>query len=231
MDPLEEYDDADIFDALKRARLLPAEPVPIQDGEEVNYNPFYNLDGEVAEQGSNFSAGERQLLCLARALLKQHPLILMDEATSSVDTETDAHITATIAEEFKTSTLLVIAHRLRTVIGFDKILGKWPPQHTPIYFADQTRTAVLDAGQVAEYDSPAKLINDENSRFHALCKAVGANSMWRVDKAQHADLVLRQTGKREFKILTRLSKHDYRKGAVLKRKKTKRSASGRQDSK
>ncbi|CAD6587814.1 MAG: hypothetical protein CYPHOPRED_004148, partial [Cyphobasidiales sp. Tagirdzhanova-0007] len=190
LDPLDEYPDHEIFDALKRARLLPAEPVPMED-EEGNFNPFYNLETEVSEQGQNFSAGERQLLCLARALLKQHPLILMDEATSSVDYETDTLITATIAEEFKHSSLLVIAHRLRTVIGFDKIL-------------------VLDIGRVVEFDSPAKLIADSNSRFHALCKA---------------------TGRREFKVLQRLSKRDLPAGAMLKRRKTKRSVSGRIEAK
>ena len=112
LDPLDEYQDYEIFDALKRARLLPTEPVVPADGEEeVNINVFQDLETEVAEQGQNFSSGQRQLLCLARALLKQHPLILMDEATSSVDFETDAVITATIAEEFKNSSLLVIGTR------------------------------------------------------------------------------------------------------------------------
>jgi ABC-type multidrug transport system fused ATPase/permease subunit len=111
LDPLDEYQDYEIFDALKRARLLPAEAPAPTDDDEVNVNVFEDLDTEVAEQGQNFSAGQRQLLCLARALLKQHPLILMDEATSSVDFETDTVITATIAEEFKNSSLLVIGAR------------------------------------------------------------------------------------------------------------------------
>ena len=66
----------------------------------------------------NFSSGERQLLCLARALLIQHPLILMDEATSSVDYETDAIITATIAEEFKKSSLLVIGEARPQLVAY-----------------------------------------------------------------------------------------------------------------
>ncbi|CAD6588427.1 MAG: hypothetical protein CYPHOPRED_004384 [Cyphobasidiales sp. Tagirdzhanova-0007] len=149
LDPLNEYPDHEIFDALKRARLLPAEPVPVREGQEGNFNSFHNLETEVSEQGQNFSAGERQLLCLARALLKQPLLILMDEATSSVDYEIDTLITATIAEEFKRSSMLVISHRLRTVIGFDKIL-------------------VLDVGRLVEFDAPGVLMADPSSHFHAL---------------------------------------------------------------
>ena len=139
--------------------MLPTDPAAVNEGEEVNYNPFNNLETEVTEQGGNFSSGEKQLICLARALLAAHPLILMDEATSSVDYETDALITTTIAQEFKNSSLLVIAHRLRTVIGFDKIL-------------------VLHEGKVAEFDSPATLIADQASRFHGLCKAVSWREYW-----------------------------------------------------
>lgn len=91
---------------------------------------------------------------MARALLRRNKVMLLDEATASVDYETDEMISNTIRSEFSDSTLLVIAHRLRTIIDFNKVL-------------------LLDAGRVVEFDSPLNLINDETSRFHALCRATG----------------------------------------------------------
>jgi ABC-type multidrug transport system fused ATPase/permease subunit len=93
---------------------------------------FKDLTTSVSEGGKNFSQGQRQLLCLARALLKRSTVVLMDEATASVDFETDKAIQKTITTEFKNSTILCIAHRLNTVIEYDRIL-------------------VLDHGEIIEF--------------------------------------------------------------------------------
>ncbi|GAA5991895.1 hypothetical protein JCM10908_002259 [Rhodotorula pacifica] len=154
LDMFEQYDDADIFDALRRVHLIREEENPNEQDEGANRSVFWNLDTEVAEGGSNFSTGQRQLLCMARALLKRNKVLLLDEATASTDHETDELITATIRSEFSDSTLLVIAHRLRTIIDFDKVL-------------------LLDKGRLVEYESPAKLLDDPTSRFYSLCRATG----------------------------------------------------------
>ncbi|KAH6587360.1 hypothetical protein BASA50_001289 [Batrachochytrium salamandrivorans] len=98
-----------------------------------------NLDTVVAEGGSNFSQGQRQLLCLARALARQSRVILLDEATASVDPETDFRIQATIRTEFSASTVITIAHRLKTIMDYDKIV-------------------VLDKGELVQFGTPSQLI-------------------------------------------------------------------------
>ncbi|KAI8930139.1 hypothetical protein BC831DRAFT_508589 [Entophlyctis helioformis] len=113
-----------------------------------------SVDSYVAEGGANFSQGQRQLLCLARALLRRCRLIILDEATASVDHATDARIQQTIREAFADATVLCIAHRLRTVIDMDKVL-------------------VLDRGHVAEFGSPAELIRSENGLFRGMCMETG----------------------------------------------------------
>ncbi|KAG8739619.1 hypothetical protein FRC10_005390 [Ceratobasidium sp. 414] len=114
----------------------------------------FTLETQVSEGGNNFSQGQRQLLSMARALLRRSNVIVMDESTASVDFETDAKIQATIREEFGQSTLITIAHRLRTVIDNDRIL-------------------VLNAGQVVEFDTPANLLKKEGGVFHEMCKKSG----------------------------------------------------------
>ncbi|KPV72284.1 uncharacterized protein RHOBADRAFT_39718 [Rhodotorula graminis WP1] len=154
LDMFLQYDDAEIFDALRRVHLIREGERPDDQDATANRSPFWNLDSEVAEGGTNYSTGQRQLLCMARALLKRNKVLLLDEATASTDSQTDELITQTIREEFADSTLLVIAHRLRTIIDF-------------------TRVLVLDRGEIVEFDSPAKLLDDPSSRFYALCRASG----------------------------------------------------------
>ncbi|KAJ1311227.1 hypothetical protein OPQ81_009727 [Rhizoctonia solani] len=153
LDVFDEYEDHEIFEALRRVHLLPS-----TDDSEVNLgenaNVFRDLDSPVSEGGENFSAGEKQLLCMARAILKRAKVLFCDEATASVDYVTDELISQTIRKEFADSTIVTIAHRLRTIIDYDKVL-------------------VMDQGHIAEYDEPSVLLADPSSKFYALCKATG----------------------------------------------------------
>ncbi|KAJ1924906.1 hypothetical protein IWQ60_004913 [Tieghemiomyces parasiticus] len=115
---------------------------------------FDSLEAPIAEGGRNLSLGQRQLVALARALVRQSRVIIMDEATASVDFETDHHIQQTIREEFAPATLLCIAHRLRTVIDYDRIM-------------------VLDQGRLVEFDSPLALLERSESVFHSMCVKSG----------------------------------------------------------
>ncbi|KAA1064369.1 hypothetical protein PGTUg99_020301 [Puccinia graminis f. sp. tritici] len=113
------------------------------------------LDAKIEEGGNNLSNGQRQLLCLARVMLqKSSKILVMDEATSSVDPETDLLIQTVIRTEFKSFTILVIAHRLNTILDCDKIL-------------------VINKGKVAEFDSPANLMKNKDSEFCKMCQEAG----------------------------------------------------------
>lgn len=113
---------------------------PSQTGE--NRNIFLSLNAPIASGGSNLSQGQKQLLCLARAILSRPKVLLLDEATSAVDMATDILIQKSIREEFSNTTLLVIAHRLSTVADFDKVL-------------------VMKDGVNAEFGSPRELLEKE----------------------------------------------------------------------
>ncbi|KAH8733119.1 ABC transporter type 1, transmembrane domain-containing protein [Phaeosphaeriaceae sp. PMI808] len=117
-----------------------------------NKNPFHNLNSPVSESGSNLSQGQRQLLCLARALLKAPKVLLMDEATASIDYATDAKIQETI--RLIKNTTITIAHRLQTIIDYDKVL-------------------VLDKGSVIEFGDPYDLVTKEGGSFRAMCETSG----------------------------------------------------------
>ncbi|EUC66120.1 ABC transporter protein YOR1, putative [Rhizoctonia solani AG-3 Rhs1AP] len=157
LDPFSVYDDARLWDALRRAHLVE----PSKSGTSIEKasgtgcsSERFTLDMQIQDGGSNLSVGERSLVNLARALVRDTRIVLMDEATASVDYKTDRDIQTTIQEEFKNKTLLCIAHRLQTIIGYDKI-------------------CVIDNGRVAEFDSPAKLFENKDSIFYGMCKSSG----------------------------------------------------------
>ncbi|KAG9295694.1 hypothetical protein G9A89_001711 [Geosiphon pyriformis] len=140
LDPFGTHDDVELWQVLQSAKLK--EHVTKLEGK---------LQAKVLAGGDNFSQGQRQLLCLARALLRRSPVIVLDEATASVDVETDFHIQETIRAEFNWATLMCIAHRLRTIIDYDRVL-------------------VLDQGKVAEFDTPHALLQKPDSLFRKLCE-------------------------------------------------------------
>uniref|UniRef100_A0A5B6ZBR8 ABC-type xenobiotic transporter n=1 Tax=Davidia involucrata TaxID=16924 RepID=A0A5B6ZBR8_DAVIN len=143
LDPFNEHNDADLWEALERAHLKDV------------IRSSLGLDAEVSEAGENFSVGQRQLLSLARALLRRSKILVLDEATAAVDVRTDALIQKTIREEFKSCTMLTIAHRLNTIIDCDRIL-------------------LLDSGRVLEYDTPEELLQNEGSAFSKMVQSTGA---------------------------------------------------------
>lgn len=143
LDPLEKFTDSDIWYVLEVAHL--------KDFVRSLDNGLYY---EVAEGGENLSVGQRQLVCLARALLRQSKILILDEATAAVDLETDDLIQKTIRTEFARCTILTIAHRLNTVIDYDRIL-------------------LLEDGQVAEFDTPQNLMSDTSSKFYSMAKTAG----------------------------------------------------------
>lgn len=119
-------------------------------------------------KGSNYSAGEKQLLALCRALLKGSRIIVLDEATSSVDVETDSKLQKTIQTEFSSRTLLCIAHRLNTIGDcFLRFITLSANLYINQVYYD--RVLVMDAGKVAEYDTPLNLFDNETSIFRSLC--------------------------------------------------------------
>ncbi|KAF8900175.1 ABC protein [Gymnopilus junonius] len=148
LDPFSQYDDARLWDALRRSYLIKNTYVD-EKGEFTSDK--ITLDTVIESEGSNLSVGQRSLLSLARALVRDTKIAVLDEATASVDLETDQKIQHTIATEFKDRTLICIAHRLRTILNYDRIL-------------------VLDSGKVVEFDSPLTLFRRKDGIFRSLCQ-------------------------------------------------------------
>ncbi|KAK3094622.1 hypothetical protein FSP39_004144, partial [Pinctada imbricata] len=140
LDPLEIFSDSDMWLAIERAHLKPY--IMTQPAQ---------LNMECGEGGSNFSVGQRQLVCLARTLLHKTKVLILDEATAAVDIETDELIQETIRTEFSECTVLTIAHRLNTVMDYDRIM-------------------VLDKGLIVEFDSPKELLSKTNGVFYGMAK-------------------------------------------------------------
>ncbi|KAB2006002.1 hypothetical protein ES319_D11G310400v1 [Gossypium barbadense] len=138
LDPLEEYTDEQIWEALDKCRL----------GDEVR-NKAGRLNSLVSENGENWSMGQRQLVCLGRVLLKKSKILVLDEATASVDTATDNLIQMTLREHFSDCTVMTIAHRITSVLDSDMVL-------------------LLSHGVIEEYDSPSSLLENKSSSFAQL---------------------------------------------------------------
>ncbi|KAG0330517.1 Canalicular multispecific organic anion transporter 2 [Podila humilis] len=143
LDPFEQCQDAELWEALDRAHLK----------TYIGSMPG-GLSYEVTQNGENFSVGQRSLICLARALLKKTKILVLDEATAAVDVETDELIQRTIRSEFADRTILTIAHRIKTVMDYDRIL-------------------VLEKGRVQEYESPEMLLQRADSLFYKLAEQAG----------------------------------------------------------
>ncbi|XP_046591581.1 multidrug resistance-associated protein 1 isoform X8 [Neodiprion lecontei] len=143
LDPFEQHTDDQVWKALEHAHLK----------EFVKGLPS-GLLHEVTEGGDNLSVGQRQLICLARALLRKTRVLILDEATAAVDLETDDLIQRTIREEFKNCTVLTIAHRLNTILDSDRVI-------------------VLDKGYITEFDDPETLIQQKTSAFYSMAKDAG----------------------------------------------------------
>ncbi len=140
LDPFHQYTDEELRVALKQSHLGDFF-ISLENG----------LEHEIFEGGTNLSVGQRQLVCLARAILRRSKILVLDEATAAVDLETDEIIQTTIREKFKDCTIITIAHRLNTIMDYNKI-------------------AVLSAGRIVEFDTPENLLKQETSLFYKMCK-------------------------------------------------------------
>uniref|UniRef100_A0A2M4AR42 Putative abc transporter c family member n=2 Tax=Anopheles triannulatus TaxID=58253 RepID=A0A2M4AR42_9DIPT len=162
-----------------RLTIIPQDPVLFSGTLRINLDPFNvhtdeeiwkalehahfksfvkgltaGISHEVTEGGENLSVGQRQLICLARALLRKTKVLILDEATAAVDLETDDLIQRTIRTEFKDCTVLTIAHRLNTILDSDKVI-------------------VLDKGQIVEFAPPNELLQTKSSAFYSMAKDAG----------------------------------------------------------
>uniref|UniRef100_A0A8C3AEQ9 ATP-binding cassette, sub-family C (CFTR/MRP), member 3 n=1 Tax=Cyclopterus lumpus TaxID=8103 RepID=A0A8C3AEQ9_CYCLU len=142
LDPFEKYSDEEVWRALQQSHL-----------HKFVSNQPAKLDLECSEGGENLSVGQRQLVCLARALLRKTRILILDEATAAVDLETDDLIQSTIRTQFEDCTVFTIAHRLNTIM-------------------DYTRVLVLDKGQIAEFDTPTNLLS-QRGVFYGMAKDAG----------------------------------------------------------
>lgn len=143
LDPFDEYTDKDLWSALEDVELKQA-VTELAGG----------LNSKMSEGGTNFSVGQRQLVCLARAIIRNNKILVLDEATANVDPQTDALIQKTIRQKFADCTVLTIAHRLHTVMDSDKVM-------------------VMDAGTMVEFGHPHVLLQNRNGFLYGMVQQTG----------------------------------------------------------
>ncbi|KAG0571068.1 hypothetical protein KC19_6G208800 [Ceratodon purpureus] len=146
LDPVDEHSDPEVWEALDKCQL----------GDIIRAKPE-RLDAPVSDDGENWSVGQRQLFCLGRALLKRSRVLVLDEATASIDNNTDAILQRILRREFSDCTVVTVAHRIPTVIDSDMVLA-------------------LHDGKMAEFDQPKKLLENSSSFFARLVAEYWANS-------------------------------------------------------
>lgn len=139
LDPFNHFDDMQIWTALRKVQMHTVVETKMPAG----------LQSDIRESGANLSVGEKQLLCLARAILRQSKVLVMDEATANIDLATDELIQTAIRSAFVDATVLMVAHRLETII-------------------DTTMVVVLSAGQIVEHGAPSDLLERQGGAFAAL---------------------------------------------------------------
>ncbi|KAJ8951066.1 hypothetical protein NQ318_003764 [Aromia moschata] len=142
LDPFDEYTDEVLYRAINEVELK--DPA----------NIINRLENRVMDGGSNYSVGQRQLICLARAIVRNNKVLMLDEATANVDPQTDGLIQKTIRKKFADCTVLTVAHRLNTIMDSDKVL-------------------VMDAGTMIEFDHPYLLLQNQNSTFYNMVAESG----------------------------------------------------------
>ncbi|CAH1098763.1 unnamed protein product [Psylliodes chrysocephalus] len=164
LDPFEKHNDSVLWEALEHVELKEALP---------------DLNMTISEGGLNLSAGQRQLICLARAIVKNNKILVMDEATANVDPQTDSLIQRTIRERFKDCTVLTVAHRLNTIMDNDRVL-------------------VMDAGQVMEFDHPYYLLQNSESFLSKMVNETGPEMAYK----------LKQIAKNSYLYKNKISSED-----------------------
>ena len=151
VDPLKEFTNKEIFDILEELEFF--EFLDIKNKIYFNNNPKIYikqcLNYKIKENGENISLGKKQLLCFARAVLKKSKIIIMDEATATLDQKTQSILLKALEKYFQNCTVLSIAHRIESVMNFDRIM-------------------VFDQGELREFDKPSQLIKQKNSLFFKL---------------------------------------------------------------
>ncbi|KAF5303202.1 hypothetical protein FQA39_LY10115 [Lamprigera yunnana] len=165
LDPYKQFVDKDLWDALQQVEMKEA---------------ITSLTYEITDGGSNFSIGQRQLLCLARALIRKNKILVLDEVNANMDRETDILIQETIKKRFSDCTVITIAHRINTVMDSDKII-------------------VMDLGNVLEFNHPSVLLKDKNSHFYKIAKEAGlGNIIYENMKNKFTLPILRKGFKKEL---------------------------------